>query len=91
MAENTWYDEKKDGPSKEFLEWIFRDELIPDKEPGFYIPKKAVFLRYSILDKSSSNIEIVTNDAGGYTEVNISLKLNQKAMNRELKETEERK
>ena len=87
MSENTWYDEEKDGPSKEFLEWVFNDELVPDKEPGFYIPKKAVLLRYSILDKSSSNIEIGTNDSGGYTEVNISLKLNQKAMNRELKET----
>ncbi len=64
--------------------------LIPDKEPGFYIPKKAVSLRYSILDKSLTNIEIDTKDAGGYTEVNISLKLNQKAMNRELAKKEEK-
>lgn len=90
MSENTWYDEKKDGSSKKFLEWAFNDELIPDKEPGFYVPKKAVLLRYSILDKSSPNIEIDTKDAGGYTRVSISLKLNQKAMNRELAKKEEK-
>ena len=32
----SWYDPEKDGPSKEYLEWTFGEELEPDDEPGFY-------------------------------------------------------
>ena len=37
----SWYDEKRDGPSKLFIEWAFHEEVepIPD-EPGFYRAKK---------------------------------------------------
>jgi len=36
----SWYDEKKDGPSKRFIEWAFHEEVEPiPGEPGFYRAK----------------------------------------------------
>lgn len=32
----SWYDENRDGPDREYLEWCFGCRLVPDEEPGFY-------------------------------------------------------
>ncbi len=36
----SWYDEKRDGEDKRYLEWAMGYKLVPDEEPGFYKRKK---------------------------------------------------
>ncbi len=40
----SWYDEKRDGPDKRYIEWAFGDELVPDEEPGFYRANTDIYL-----------------------------------------------
>ena len=36
----SWYNEKRDGATKRYLEWALGVELEPEEEAGFYRPKE---------------------------------------------------
>ena len=40
MKEMSWYNEKRDGETKKYLEWALGVELEPEEEPGYYRPKE---------------------------------------------------